>query len=497
MTRNNLPKASSVKMNFIMNAILRVSAFIFPLITFPYVSRILGASGNGKITFATSVVSYFSMFAQLGIPTYGIRTCAACRDNPQKLNKTVQELLILNSITVVLSYVAFSICIMLVPKFQEERGLLIITSATILLGAIGMEWLFQALEQYSYITIRNLAFKVVSIILMFAFVHKPKDYIVYGAINVIGTCGSNIFNAIYAGRFLDRRPIGNYDLQHHIKPILNFFMLTVSISVYTSMDSVMLGFMSSDAEVGYYAAATKMKTIVVSTVTALGTVLLPRMSNFIAQSKMDDFYRMIKKSFNFIFIVAISTAVFCMVTSKSIILFLAGTGYAPAIAPMQIISWTIIFIALSNITGMQVLVPTGREKYTTISTIYGAVVNLIVNAIAIPQYGAVGAAIGTVVAEFTVLVVQIVYLRKELLQMLKGIQYIKIIASLILSLLVLLIFNKFVIVQNLFLNICVSALVYFGVYFIALLLAKEKLVYQYYEQYKKKAVKLIKKVRKR
>lgn len=491
--KKSIPKAHSVKLNFVMSAILRMSAFIFPLITFPYVSRILGAEGNGKITFTSSVISYFSMFAQLGIPTYGIRVCAACRDNPQKFNKTVQELLLLNSITVIISYLTFVVCILTIPKLQETRSLLIISSTSILLSAIGMEWIFQALEQYSYITIRNLLFKIVSILLMFCFVHKPEDYIVYGAINVVGTCGSNIFNVIYAGRFLDRKPIGNYNLKRHIKPILNFFMLTVSISVYTSMDSVMLGFMSSDAEVGYYAAATKMKTIVVSTVTTLGTVLLPRMSNFIAQSKLDDFYKMIKKSFNFIFIVAISMSVFCMIISKTMILFLAGTSYTPAIAPMQIISWTIIFIALSNITGMQVLVPTGREKYTTISTVYGAIVNLIVNAIAIPRYGAVGAAMGTVIAEFIVLAVQIVYLRLELLQMLKGIQYIKIIISLTLALLILLIFNRVVTMQNLLLNICLSAAVYFGVYFIVLLLTKEKLVYQYYKYYEKKIIKLIKK----
>lgn len=493
MIRNNLPKASSVKMNFIMNAILRVSAFIFPLITFPYVSRILGASGNGKITFATSIVSYFSMFAQLGIPTYGIRICAACRDNPQKLNKTVQELLILNSITVVLSYIAFSICIVLVPKFQEERGLLIIISATILLSAIGMEWLFQALEQYSYITIRNLAFKVVSIILMFAFVHKPKDYIVYGAITVIGTCGSNIFNVIYASKFLDRRPMGNYNLKQHIKPILSFFMLTVSVSVYTSMDSVMLGFMASDTEVGYYAAATKMKTIVVSMVTALGTVLLPRMSNYIAQGKLDDFYRMIKKSFDFIFVVATPVALFCIVASKSIILFLAGDGYTSAIAPMQIISWTIIFIGLSNITGMQVLVPTNREKYTTLSTVYGALVNLVVNALAIPKMGASGAAIGTVIAEFTVLVVQIYYLRSGLLQMLKEIQYSKIFIALMFALMAVLTVEKVSSFNGCFLDLCITGMVYFGIYFIILVLLKEKFVCQYYIQYKDKIVQKLRK----
>ena len=490
--KNSIPKAHSVKLNFIMNAILRMSAFIFPLITFPYVSRILGAEGNGKITFVSSVVGYFSMFAQLGIPTYGIRVCAACRDNPQKLNKTVQELLIINSITVVISYIFLAACILTVPRLKADRALMLIFSTTIILSAIGMEWLFQALEQYSYITVRNLAFKVISILLMFAFVHKPEDYIIYGAINVVGTCGSNILNAIYAGRFLQKKLIKNYKLKQHIKPIINFFMLSVSISVYTSMDSAMLGFMGTDADVGYYAAATKMKTIVAGTVSALGTVLLPRMSNFIAQAKMDDFYSMIKKSFNFIFVIAFSTAVFCMAASKSIILFLAGDGYAPAIIPMQIISWTIIFIGLSNITGMQVLVPTGREKYTTISTICGAVVNLIVNALAIPHLGAAGAAIGTVAAEFTVLTVQGFYLRTKLRQMLKGIQIWKILFALIIALFVLLLTQKYFTIGNLFVSLCVSAIVYFGIYFLLLVVMKEKFVYLYYKQYSDKIIRKFK-----
>lgn len=486
MAIKSLPKTHSVKFNYIMNAILKMSAFVFPLITFPYVSRIIGASGNGKITFAESVISYFSMFAQLGVPTYGIRACAACRNDSQKLNRTVQELLIINSVTVVMSYVAFAICLITVPRFQNDRILMILSSFTIVLDAIGMGWLFQALEQYSYLTMRNLFVKLLSVILMFIFVHNPKDYIVYGAINVIGSCGSNIFNVIYASKFLERRPVGNYDIKRHIRFILNFFMLSVSISVYTSMDSVMLGFLSSDSEVGYYAAATKMKTIVVSTVTALGTVLLPRMSNYIAQGKMKDFYNMIKKSFNFMFVVSTSITCFFVIASKSVILFLAGYSYSPAIVPMQIISLTIILIGLSNITGIQVLVPTNREKYTTLSTVCGAIINLIVNAITIPRLGASGAAIGTVVAELTVLIIQIVFLKKEIIQMIRGIQFTKIFVSVFISVSCLQALNHYVTGVNLFLNLCISTVVYFGVFFWTLVFLKEKFVYQYYIQYRAK-----------
>lgn len=472
----NFPKVQDIRWNFIMNAVLKMSAFIFPMITFPYVSRILGAQGNGKITFATSVISYFSMFAQLGIPTYGIRACAMCRNDKIKLNRTVQELLIINCVTVVLSYILLIVCLAFVPKFQENRNLIIITSVTIILNAIGMDWLFQALEQYSYITIRNLLFKVISIVLMFAFVHKTQDYIVYGAINVIGTCGSNVFNLIYSSKFLEHKLIGNYNFKQHFKPILNFFMMSVSVSVYTNMDSVMLGFMTSDVEVGYYAAATKMKTIVVSAVTALGAVLLPRISNIISEGSKEQFYGILRKSVNFVIIASGSICAFFIIMSRDVIGFLAGEGYFSAIVPMQIISLTIILIALSNITGMQILVPTGRETLTTLSTVYGAIANLIVNALAIPRFGSSGAAIGTVIAEFVVLFVQCIYVRRELKFLLHGIQYKKIFMATVMACIVLVCVMNYRSLDGYFLRLVVGFCVYYTIYGVVLIGLKEEFV---------------------
>lgn len=482
MIENKIPKAHGVKTNFFMNAVLKMSAFIFPLITFPYVSRILGATGNGKIAFATSIIQYFSMFAQLGIPTYGIRVCAACRNDYEKFNRTVQELLIINSITVIISYISLAVAILYVPKFQDNNVLLLITSTTILLNAIGMEWLFQALEQYSYITVRNIAFKVVSIILMFILVHEPKDYIVYGAINVIGTCGSNFLNAIYAHKFLSHKPIGNYNFKQHFKPILNFFLLSVSVSVYTSMDTIMLGFLTTDNQVGYYTAATKMKTIVVSTVTALGTVLLPRMSNFIAEGNISEFKRLIRKSFNFILVVSIPVTFYFIVSANNIVEFLAGEGYLKSVVPMQIISWTIIFIGLNNITGLQILVPTNREKITTQSTVAGAVLNLIVNASLIPSLGAIGAAIGTVIAELAVLLYQVFYLRSEIRGFLQGIQYKKLIGANIISIGCFILISPYLERFNCFVSLILSAVVYFSSYGLSLLAFKEDFVFGYFIQ---------------
>ena len=195
-------KTKSVKFNFIMNMILTASSFIFPLITFPYVSRVLLVEGNGYVSFATSVLTYFTMFASLGIPSYGIRACAQVRDDREELSKLTQELLIINIATTVLVSIVFVITLFTVPQFKEQQTLLWINGATLVLNAIGVNWLYSALEQYTYITVRSLVFKILSIILMFVFVHQQQDYIIYGAITVFATGGSNILNFINMRRKL-------------------------------------------------------------------------------------------------------------------------------------------------------------------------------------------------------------------------------------------------------------------------------------------------------
>ena len=225
-------KIRSVKYNLIMNIILKISSFIFPLITLPYITRTLGAIGNGKVAFATSVVNYFAMFAQLGIPTYGVRACAKCRDNKDKLTQTVQELLLINMVAVVLSYFALIVGMLLIPKLQEEPELMLISSITIILNMAGMEWLYQSIEQYQYITIRNIIFKIISIVLMFLCVHNSADYIIYGALTVFSAGGSNILNLINCRKFLAHKTyFGRYNFRQHLKAIFVFFALSVAVSI--------------------------------------------------------------------------------------------------------------------------------------------------------------------------------------------------------------------------------------------------------------------------
>lgn len=469
-------KEKSLKKNFCMNAILTMSQFIFPLITFPYVSRILLAEGTGKVSFATSIISYFAMFAQLGIPTYGIRACAQVRNDKKKLSKTAQEIFIINIIMSILAYIVFFIALCNVPRLKDEKTLLIIVSATIFFNAIGMEWLYKALEQYTYITIRSVIFKFIALIAMFLLIHQQSDYIIYGAISIFASSASNIFNFFNVHKYISLRPVGEYNFKQHLKAVSVFFALSCAATIYVNLDTVILGFMKTNVDVGYYNAAVKIKTILVSIVTSLGTVLLPRASYYVEHGLKEDFYRITKKAINFVFLVATPLMLYFMFFAKEGIFFLSGNTYGGAIVPMQIIMPTLFFIGLTNIMGMQILVPLGKENIVLYSEIVGAVVDLAINYILIPKYASAGAAIGTLVAEIAVWIVQYIYLRKQIKDAYKNVRYGILILALFLGSIASLWVKK--VFSGSFIVLLNSAILFFGVYFIVLTIAKEPLIYQ-------------------
>lgn len=469
-----MTKQKSLTLNMVMNVILTMSSLIFPLITFPYVSRVVGAEGIGKVTFATSVITYFSMFAQLGIPTYGIRACAKVRDNKERLSKTVHEILIINTITCVISYIALGIALTIVPKFASDKMLFLIIASTILLNALGVEWLFKALEQYTYITIRSIVFKFIALIAMFLLVHTKTDYVIYGGITILAASASNVLNFLYLPKLIHIKPIGNYHLSQHMKMIFVFFALSVATTIYTNLDNVMLGFMTNDIEVGYYTASVKVKGILVSVVTAVSTVLLPRASYYVDKGLIKELYGIAQKAMSFVMLVAIPFVVYFTIYAEECIVLLSGEEFTGAIMPMQVIMPTLLFIGITNILGIQIMVPLGKENQVLYSTICGAIADLILNAIFIPQYGAIGAAIGTLVAEFVVLVYQVIVMKSVIKQVFGGVKYIVVIISVILATICCIWVKQLQI--GIFLTLLISAIIFFGVYLVGLLLGKEKAV---------------------
>ncbi len=394
-----------------MNALLAVSTFVFPLITFPYISRVLLAAGTGRVQFATSLIAYFTMFAQLGIPTYGIRACAKVRDNREELTRTAHELLFINIIMSLISYGLLAVGIALIPRLSEDRTLICVVSISIFLNAIGMEWLYKAMEQYTYIAIRSVVFKIIGIVAMFLLIHTENDYVLYGAITIFASGASGILNFVTAGRFIGFKPVGGYNITRHLKVVLIFFAMSCATTVYTNLDVVMLGLMKTNADNGYYAAAVKVKTVLVALVTSLGEVLLPRVSYYIKNEMMDEFRRVSKKAMNFVMLASLPLSLYFILFAQAAIMLLSGEEFLPAVPAMQIIMPTVFLIGVTNLMGIEILIPLGRERSVLISVAIGAGVDLVLNLILIPQLGAAGAAIGTLAAEICVLAVQAFMLR--------------------------------------------------------------------------------------
>lgn len=460
-----------------MNIVLKMSEYIFPLITLPYVTRTLGVLNNGKISFAASVIAYFSMFAQLGIPMYGIRECAKCRDDQNKLTQTVQELLIINTCSVILSFIALTVCLLSIEKFHSERVLMTINSMTIILNMIGMEWLYQALEQYQYITVRNIVFKIISIVMLFLLVHCQEDYVIYTAISIFSSGGSSILNLWNTRKILARKTyFGLYDLKRHLQPVFTFFALSVAVSIYTSMDTVMLGFLSSNEEVAYYALATKLKMILATTIAALGPVLLPRISYCLAHQKREEFLSYIEKSLHFVILLAFPVTIFFFTMASQVVDILGGAEYVPAVKCVKVITTAVLPLGVGNIACQQILAPMGKEKLTMYSTILGALINIMINLLLIPEYGAVGAAVATVLAEGIIACVQIKFCWIEMRKAFRKLPIMEIIITNGLATIFLVELSKNIREINSFFQICIAGLFFGAVYGMVLFLFKDPLI---------------------
>lgn len=467
-------KTISIKKNFIMNMILTVLGVVFPLISFPYVSRVLFPENMGKVSFATSFVFYFTSLAQLGIPTYGIRICAELRDDKQKLTRTVHELLIIQVIMTVISYALLFIIIFNVPSLEIERRLYMVVGIKILFEAIGMEWLYKGLEQYSYITKRSLLCKFISLILIFLFIRNKNDYIIYGFLLIFADTASNILNIFNVHKFIQIKWLGHYSLKKHLKSIIIFFSMVCATTIYTHLDTVMLGFMTNDANVGYYNVAIKIKTVLVSFITALGVVLLPRLSYYVKTNQISEFKKLTQRAMHFILLFSIPLMVYFIIFSKTAVHFLAGVQYDGAILPLQVLMPTLLIIGITNILGIQVLVPLGREKIVLYSQIAGAITDILLNYILIPKYAVLGAALGTLFAELAVLIVQAIALIDILPNFFKNIKYYKLILAVFVASIIVI---KIPFSSNYnIIILCLTAMVYFFIYGICLIILREDFI---------------------
>lgn len=470
----NLTKQISLKKNAALNMTRTVMSLIFPLITFPYASRVLGPAYIGKVNFAQSVVSYFSLIAALGISTYAIREAAKVRDNKIRLSKFIKEILSINLASTLAAYMLLAVAIFAVPLLSEYKKLLCIYGASILFITLGMDYLYTALEEFKYITVRSVAFQFLSLVLLFTLVKNQDDYLKYAAISVVSNAGSNILNFFHARKFVDFKLAKEFPLEikKHLKPIFTLFAMSAAISIYTVLDTTMLGFIKGDEMVGIYTAATKINRMVVMMITAATGVLLPRLSFYASSGDKSEFLRLADKAVQFVVLFSFPCAAGLFVLSEPAVLLFSGTKYLPAVPVMKIMNAVIVFISLNNVTGVQIFMAVGKEKITLFSVVAGSIVNFTLNIILIPRLGAGGAAIGTVVAEFTVTAIQLVFARKYISYKNLLVHTLKVVVSaLIMAIFVCLILIR---LKNIFLEIGIGIVFGILVYAVCVFILRDR-----------------------
>lgn len=393
--------AQSVKVNYILNLINTGTQMLFPLITFPYVCRVIEADGIGQINFFQSIISYISLFTCLGIPMYAIREIARDRSDVVQMNRTAMEILLLHSMLTLVGYAIVAILCLTVPQIQVNIPLFLILSLTIFFTAIGCEWFYQGIEDFKYITIRGLIIKTVSVVLLFIFVKSKTDLLYYGCYTVFGVLGGNIFNFFRLRKYIHRENIifSELHIKRHIKPVLKVFSFSVVTSIYLQLNTVLLGFLKNALAVGYFAAATKVMQMLLTMSVCLGSVMMPRASHLIAENKEAEFNRLIQKSYDFTLAIALPMTIGLIFCAPSLITALCGVKFEHSILPSQIIAPIILMVAISNVFGIQVLFPKGKINIVTLCCGIGAVADLILNLCLIPLFSYIGTSIAYLGAE--------------------------------------------------------------------------------------------------
>lgn len=405
---------ASVKGNIVLNGINTITGILFPVITFPYAARVLMPEGIGAVNFLNSIIGYIVLLTSLGIPMYAVKEVAKYRDDKLTRDKITVEIILLSTILCLLGYVAVWLLAEFVPQIHQQASLFYILSLTIVFTSIGVNWFYQGIEDFKFITVRAIIIRSLAAAALFIFVKNPSDLLVYGMITVGSTVGNNFINFIHLRKHIDRRSFSLRELSvfRHLKPALQVFILNLIISLYIQLNSIMLGFISGDDAVGYFTAGTKITHIGLTLISSLGTVLLPRCSHLLKIGDKEGFASVINKSLNVTLALSLPMTAGLILLATPVTMIFCGGEYMDAIPVLYLNAPVIIFISLTNVMGIQILYPMDKVNLVILSVSWAAILNLILNFILLPEYGATGAAISTLIAEFSVLLIQILCGRK-------------------------------------------------------------------------------------
>ncbi len=403
---------ASLKKNILYSGILTTANYIFPLITYPYVSRVLGVANIGVCNFVDSIINYFLIFSALGIGVVGIREIAKNKGDKEKLQKSFSQLFTINTISTSIALLVLMVAMHTIDRLQENYELLWIGVLKLVFNYLLIEWFYKGLEDFKYITNRTIWVRSLYVICVFILVKTPQDISIYyfltSAIIIINAA----INVLYARKYV-KFTFFFSALKEYTKSICVFGLYNILTSMYTTFNVAYLGFVSTDTQVGYYTTSTKIHTIILMAFTAVTGVLMPRMAAILSEKRYDEYKRLIKKSVQILLLFAIPCVIIIEIFAPLIIRIIAGAGYEGAIIPLRIIAPLVLIIGIEQILITQSLIPMGKDKAVLINSIMGAIVGLLANIIIVPYFNSIGSAIAWLTAEIAVMLSAAYFFNKE------------------------------------------------------------------------------------
>lgn len=402
----------SLKKNFAFNSAYQLLQVITPLVTTPYLARVLGPEQSGVFSYTQSITNYFVLFATLGISTYGVRAIAQCGDDRARRSKVfwgayVSQLI--SGAAATLAYIVYAI-------FIHEGGVLItlLWSLWLVFAVVDVSWLLFGCEEFKIPTVRSTVTKLLSLVFIFMFVKTREDLWLY----VLAISGSFLLNGIIVWPFVKRyvdfvRPTVR-EVKAHLKGNLGLFVPVIAVSVYTTLDKIMLGVLSTEEQVAFFSYSERISRLPLSVLQALGVVMMPRMSYLLMDGQRNKALELLKSSIWIMLAASMALAFGISAVAPEFVPVFLGGGYEPCVGIMTFLVVIIPVISMTNVIGKQYLLPLSRDGEYTLSLIVGAALNVAVNVLLIPRLGAAGAAIGTIVAEVGILIVQVICVRGEL-----------------------------------------------------------------------------------
>lgn len=402
----------SIAKNYIYNMIYQVLILVLPIITTPYLSRVLGAEGIGIYGYTYSIVTYFILFGSLGVAMYGQREIAYAQENIEARKKIFIEITIFRFVTIAIASVAYYFLFMKGAEYQIYYQILLIE---LIAAAFDISWFFQGMEEFKRTVTRNVLVRICSVSLVFIFVKTKEDLAKFTLIYSLADLIGNLSLWLYVPKYIKGAKVKNINVLRHLPQITLLFIPQIANQIYKILDTTMIGTLVQDkAETGYYEQGQKVIRLLLTVVTSLGVVMMPRMASTYASGDNEKIKNYMKMSFRFVFFLAFPIMFGIISISKAFVPVFFGTGYDKVVILINIISPILILMGMGNVLGTQYLLPTKRQKEYTISVAIGVLVNFVLNYILIKQYASIGASIATVLSELIIVIIQFQYIKKDI-----------------------------------------------------------------------------------